>query len=97
MHDYQFKVAWKKLSEIRYKNIKITLRRHTVIRINIVVPETNPNGSDLNARSAARRAEGKEACSNAGIQRLESLDYEMQPCISSSGPAVGCSNLLHAD
>ena len=33
----------------------------------------------------------------AGIQRLKSLDYEIHPCISSCGPAVGCSNLLQAD
>jgi hypothetical protein len=33
----------------------------------------------------------------AGIQRLKSLDYEIHPCISSCGPAIGCSNLLLAD
>jgi len=33
----------------------------------------------------------------AGIQRLKSLDYEIHPCISSCGPALGCSNLLLAD
>ena len=33
----------------------------------------------------------------AGIQRLKSLDYEIHPCISSCGPAIGCSNLLQAD
>ena len=33
----------------------------------------------------------------AGIQCLKSLDYEIHPCISSCGPAIGCSNLLHAD
>jgi hypothetical protein len=33
----------------------------------------------------------------AGIQGLKSLDYEIHPCISSCGPAIGCSNLLQAD
>jgi len=27
----------------------------------------------------------------AGIQRLKSLGYEIHPCISSCGPAIGCS------
>ncbi len=38
-----------------------------------------------------------QQCAEAGIQRLKPLDYEIHPCISSCGPAVGCSNLLLAD
>ena len=32
-----------------------------------------------------------EARSNAGIQRLKSLDYSIHPCMLSFGPAFGCS------
>ena len=61
---------------------------------------TNSAGPNLNSQRLARRAEpmdgwsngvGQEARSNAGIQRLKSLDYEIHPCISSCGPAFGCS------
>ena len=72
-------------------------KRRTEIRNKLVIPATNPNGSDLNARSAARRAKSMDGRSNAGIQRLKSLGYEIHPCISSCGPAIGCSNLLQAD
>ena len=62
-----------------------------------VVPATKSSGSILNRRRLARRAEPMDGCSNAGIQRLKSLGYEIHPCISSCGPAIGCSNLLQAD
>jgi hypothetical protein len=43
-------------------------------------------------------AEYMDVFSNpVALQYLKSLDYEIHPCISSCGPAIGCSNLLQAD
>jgi hypothetical protein len=39
-------------------NVLLTLR--VDVHIMFVLPATNPNGSDLNARSAARRAKGRK-------------------------------------
>jgi len=68
-------------------DMKIRNRNH-------VIPADKYAWSMFERTKCGPKGERQEACSNAGIQRVESLDYRIHPCILPCGPAFGCSNLL---